>query len=450
MTQPITCIILAAGKGTRMKSRTHKVLHEVGGRSLLGHVLSNAAPLQPAQTVIVVGAGREQVEAAVAGMDGVKTALQEPQNGTGHAVMCARPALETEEGTTLILYGDVPFVPTAIMAQLIEAAAKGPAVLGFEAGNPGAYGRLLVSDTGSLERIVEAKDASADERAITFCNSGIMAVPTQQLFDLLDKVGNDNAAGEYYLTDIVALARERGLPIAALKAAEEDVIGVNSRGDLAAAEAVFQHSKRAEMMASGVTLQAPDSVYFYADTQIAPDVVIEPNVVFGPGVTVESGATVRAFSHLEGCHIDSGATVGPYARLRPGAQIGADAKVGNFVEIKNASLGVGAKASHLSYIGDAEVGDHANIGAGTITCNYDGYFKYRTSIGAHAFIGSNTSLVAPVTVGEGAITGAGSAISQDVEAGALALTRAPQANKPGWAARFMAMMAAKKSKKKSA
>ncbi|MEO0410272.1 MAG: bifunctional UDP-N-acetylglucosamine diphosphorylase/glucosamine-1-phosphate N-acetyltransferase GlmU [Pseudomonadota bacterium] len=453
MTQPITCIILAAGKGTRMKSQTHKVLHKVAGRSLLGHVLAGVEPLTPAQTVVVVGAGRDQVEAAIAGSAGVTTALQEPQYGTGHAVLAAKLEVETSVGITLILYGDVPFVPTDIMAQMTATAAQqgGPVILGFDADNPGAYGRLVLGADAMLERIVEAKDASTDELAITLCNSGIMAAPTEQLFSLLDAVGNNNAAGEYYLTDIVAIARTRRLSVNVVQADEVDVMGVNSRADLAVAEKVFQQQRRQEMMDGGVTLQAPDTVFFQADTTVGPDVVIEQNVVFGPGVSIESGAIIRAFSHLEGCHVESGASVGPYARLRPGAQIGANAKVGNFVEVKNARLAAGAKASHLSYIGDADVGQNANIGAGTITCNYDGYFKYRTVIGSGAFIGSNTSLIAPVTIGENAITGAGSAIAKDVEAGALGITRAPQSTKAGWASRFMAMMSAKKAaKKKSA
>lgn len=453
MKQPLTCIILAAGKGTRMKSQTHKVLHQVAGRSLLDHVLAGVAPLTPAQTVVVVGAGRDQVESAIAQVPAVTTALQEPQYGTGHAVLAARPKIDVMEGVTLILYGDVPFVPTAVMAQMVQSAAEqgGPVVLGFDAVVPGAYGRLVLGEDGLLECIVEAKDAGSSELAIKLCNSGIMAAPTAQLFSLLDAVGNDNAAGEYYLTDIVSIARSRAVPVSVVEASEADVMGVNSRADLAVAEQVFQQRRRSEMMDQGVTLHAPDTVFFHCDTQIRADVVVEQNVVFGPGVTIESGAIIRAFSHLEGCLVESGASVGPYARLRPGAHIGAKAKIGNFVEVKNARLAEGAKASHLSYIGDADVGENANIGAGTITCNYDGYFKYRTVIGAGAFIGSNTSLIAPVTIGDNAITGAGSAIAKDVDAGALGITRAPQTTKTGWASRFMAMMSAKKAaNKKSA
>lgn len=430
-----------------MQSQLHKVLHTVAGRTLLGHVLANVAPLEPEQTVVVVGAGRDQVEASIKGQSKVTTALQEPQHGTGHAVMCARSALKEHIGVTLILYGDVPFVPTKTMQEMVDAAREqvGPVVLGFEAATPGSYGRLVMDKRGLLLRIVEAKDATAEEREITLCNSGIMAVPTQQLFDLLDAVGTDNAAGEYYLTDIVAIARSKNLPVSVVRTHETDVLGVNSRADLAAAEAAFQAKCRKKMLTNGVTLKAPDTVFFQADTDISSDVVVEQNVVFGPGVCVESGATIRAFSHLEGCHVETGAVVGPYARLRPGAHIGASAKIGNFVEVKNAHFGAGAKASHLSYIGDSDVGRNANIGAGTITCNYDGYFKYRTTIGEGAFIGSNTSLVAPVTIGDNAITGAGSTITTSIDAGALGLTRAKQTEKKGWAARFMAVMSSKKA-----
>lgn len=449
MNEPITCVVLAAGKGTRMKSQIHKVLHKVGGRSLLDHVLAGVEPLNPEQTIIVVGSGREQIEGAIKGRQGLKTALQEPQNGTGHAVQCAQAALDISAGVTLILYGDVPFVPTDTNRALVEKALEsaGPVVLGFEAHDPGSYGRLVLGQNGALSRIVEAKDANDAELAIRLCNSGIMAVPTALLFSLLEEVKNDNAAGEYYLTDIVEIAAAREIPCTVVTALENDVMGVNSRADLASAEAAFQTKRRTDMMAKGVTLYSPETTYFQWDTEISSDVDIEPNVIFGPNVRVERDVTIRAFSHLEGCTIKKGASVGPYARLRPGADIGPGVKIGNFVEVKNAALAAGAKASHLSYIGDADVGEGANIGAGTITCNYDGYFKHRTTIGANAFIGSNTSLVAPVVVGEGAITGAGSAITKDVDEGALAVTRAPQSHRKGWAARFMATMAAKKAGK---
>lgn len=449
MSSPITCIILAAGKGTRMRSQRHKVLHEVAGRSLLGHVLASTKAIGAAQVIVVVGAGREQVEASLEGDAHVSTALQEEQLGTGHAVVCAKDAVAAMEGVTLVLYGDVPFVSAETLQSLQQTAQAnaGVAVLGFHAADPGAYGRLVTNETGDLDAIVEYKDATDEQRAITLCNSGILAAPTRLLFELLADVKSDNAAGEYYLTDVVALARTRGVQASVTVADEAEVQGVNSRLDLSAAEASFQQRTRAAMMAAGVTLQAPSSVHFHYDTVLEPDVMIEPNVVFGPGVVVKEGAIVRAFSHLEGCVIESGAVVGPYARLRPGAHIGQGAKIGNFVEVKNARFDAGAKANHLSYIGDAHVGEKANIGAGTITCNYDGFFKYKTQIGAGAFIGSNSALVAPVTIGDKAIVGAGSAITKDVEAGDLAVTRAPQAAKTSWARKFQTIMSAKKAAK---
>lgn len=434
-----------------MRSQRHKVLHQVAGRSLLGHVLASTQDIGASQVIVVVGAGRDQVEASLEGQGNIATALQGEQLGTGHAVVCAKDAVSDMAGVTLVLYGDVPFVSADTLKNL-EATARtsgGIAVLGFHAADPGAYGRLVTDTDGALEAIVEFKDASPDVRAITLCNSGILAAPTAVLFDLLAKVKNENAAGEYYLTDIVALARADGLAASVTEADEAEVQGVNSRLDLGAAEASFQARKRAEMMTKGVTLQAPDTVYFHVDTQVEPDVMIEPNVVFGPGAHVKSGATIRAFSHLEGCVVESGAVVGPYARLRPGAKIGEGAKIGNFVEVKNATFEAGAKANHLSYIGDAHVGAKANIGAGTITCNYDGFFKYKTRIGDGAFIGSNSALVAPVTIGDNAIVGAGSAVTKDVEPGALGVTRAPQVQKQGWAFKFQTIMAAKKAAKKT-
>lgn len=451
MVSSITCIVLAAGKGTRMRSQRHKVLHEVAGRSLLGHVLASTKDIGASQVIVVVGAGRDQVEASLAGQDSITTALQAEQLGTGHAVLCAKDAIANKAGVTLVLYGDVPFVSAATLANLEETAriSGGVAVLGFHAADPGAYGRLVTGADGALEAIVEFKDAPEEVRAITLCNSGILAAPTAVLFDLLSKVTNENTAEEYYLTDVVSLARADGLTTSVTVADEAEVQGVNSRLDLGAAEASFQARKRAAMMTNGVTLQAPDSVYFNVDTVVEPDVVIEPNVVFGPGVTVKTGAAIRAFSHLEGCIVEGGAIVGPYARLRPGAHIGEGAKIGNFVEVKNAVFEAGAKANHLSYIGDAHVGAKANIGAGTITCNYDGFFKYKTQIGNGAFIGSNSALVAPVSIGDNAIVGAGSAVTKDVDAGALGVTRAPQTQKQGWATKFQTIMAAKKAAKKS-
>lgn len=436
-TTRIGAVILAAGKGTRMRSDRHKVLHPIGGQPMIHHLLDTLAELGAAREVLVIGDRRDQLEAALEGRD-VAIAIQEPQLGTGHAVQAARDSLAGFDGTLLILYGDVPLVSGATMQALIDARAAGPdvVVLGFRPPDPGQYGRLVVNAAGHLDAIVEYKDASQDERAIGLCNSGMMAADAALLFDLLDQVGNDNAAGEYYLTDIVAIARARGLDVGVVEADAEELTGVNSRADLAVLEAIFQTRMRAAAMVAGVTLIDPTTVYFAHDTALGRDVVIEPNVVFGPGVSVADGAVIRAFSHLEGATVDQGATIGPYARLRPGAVIGQGARVGNFVEVKKATLEAGAKANHLSYIGDARVGAAANVGAGTITCNYDGFDKHLTDIGAGAFIGSNTALVAPVKVGDGAIVGAGSVVTRDVPADALGVTRAQQKDIEGWARRF--------------
>ncbi|WP_037488102.1 bifunctional UDP-N-acetylglucosamine diphosphorylase/glucosamine-1-phosphate N-acetyltransferase GlmU [Sphingomonas phyllosphaerae] len=440
----IAVVVLAAGKGTRMKSDLHKVLHPIAGRPMLLHLLAAAATLSPERTVVVTGAGREQVEAAVTPL-GAKIAVQAEQLGTGHAVMQAREALAGFAGDVLILYGDVPLVRAETMRAMIERldADDAPAVvvLGFRPADAGAYGRLIVAGGGDrLEKIVEFKDADAAERAVTLCNSGLMAARGELLFDLLARLGNDNAAGEYYLTDVVELS---GAAVV-VEASADEVTGVNSRGELAAVEAMWQQARRAQAMANGATLIAPETVWFAHDTVLGRDVTIEPNVVFGPGVSVADSATIRAFSHLEGATVGARADVGPYARLRPGAVLAESAKVGNFVEIKKANVGVGAKVNHLSYIGDAEVGARANIGAGTITCNYDGFFKYRTTIGEGAFVGSNSALVAPVTVGAGAIVGAGSVVVRDVTVDSLALARGRQEERGGWAKRFRDTMTAKK------
>ncbi|MEO8722834.1 MAG: bifunctional UDP-N-acetylglucosamine diphosphorylase/glucosamine-1-phosphate N-acetyltransferase GlmU [Sphingobium sp.] len=451
LSQPLAIITLAAGQGTRMKSSLHKVLHPIAGRPMLLHLLATAASLEPRLQVVVVGAGREQVEQAVA-PHGVLTALQAEQLGTGHAVARARGALAGFEGNVLILYGDVPLVRAETMRAMLDrlAAADAPAsvVLGFRPDDAGAYGRIIADNAGVIAKMVEYKDASADERAVTLCNSGLMAVRSADLFALLDRVRNDNAAGEYYLPDIVMLAAADGRPSAVIETDAAQVAGVNSRIELASVEAAWQAQRRRDAMADGVTLIAPDTVFFSHDTQLGRDIVVEPHVVFGPGVTVADNVTIHSFSHIEGARIASSAQVGPYARLRPGADIGERAKVGNFVEIKKATLGAGAKVNHLSYIGDASIGAGANIGAGTITCNYDGFFKYRTEIGAGAFIGSNSALVAPVKVGDGAIVGAGSVLTTNVSADALALVRPPQSEKAGWAKRFREAMTAKKKANK--
>jgi bifunctional UDP-N-acetylglucosamine pyrophosphorylase/glucosamine-1-phosphate N-acetyltransferase len=440
-------IILAAGKGTRMNSDLPKVLHPIAGEPMLIHALSAADALEPEARIVVAGHGADAVRSAVEAHDSeIRVVEQTEQLGTAHAVDQARDALEGFEGTALVLYGDTPFIRPETLEAMQEAMEKHDVVvLGFEAADPGRYGRLVMQED-TLDRIVEYKDATDEERAITLCNSGVVACRSSVLFDLIAEVGNDNASGEYYLTDIVGIARERGLSATAVTCPESETLGVNSRVDLAAADAAFQRRMRAEMMENGVTLMAPETVYFARDTVVGRDTVIEPNVVFGTGVSVESGATIRAFSHLEGCHVSRGATVGPYARLRPGTELAEDTRVGNFVEVKNARVDEGAKINHLSYIGDASVGARANIGAGTITCNYDGVMKHRTQIGAGAFIGSNTMLVAPVSIGDGAMTGSGSVITSDVEPDALALSRAPQVEKPGMARKMFELLKAKKAK----
>lgn len=440
-------IILAAGKGTRMNSEKPKVLHPIAGEPMLVHAMASGAALAPECTVIVAGHGAAQVETAALEYDpDVTVVTQDEQLGTAHAVAQARKALDGFDGTALVLYGDTPFVQAETLEKMQDALTRHDLViLGFEAADPARYGRLILQGD-RLDRIVEYKDASDEERAITLCNSGVVACKSDLLFDLIDAVGNDNAAGEFYLTDIVEIARARGLSATAVTCAEEETMGVNSRADLAAADAAFQARARQTLMEDGVTLMAPETVYVSRDTVIGRDTVIEPNVVFGPGVTVESATTIRAFSHLEGCHVSRGAIVGPYARLRPGAELAEDVRIGNFVEIKNAQLAEGAKVNHLSYIGDATVGRKTNIGAGTITCNYDGVMKHHTHIGENAFIGSNTMLVAPVSIGDGAMTGSGSVITSDVEPEALALARAPQVEKPGMARKLFEMLKAKKTK----
>ncbi|OBY27483.1 bifunctional UDP-N-acetylglucosamine diphosphorylase/glucosamine-1-phosphate N-acetyltransferase GlmU [Leisingera sp. JC1] len=443
----IALVILAAGKGTRMNSDLPKVLHPIAQAPMLEHAMAAGRTLAPERTIIVAGHGADEVRAAVAEIDEeAEVVLQEEQLGTAHAVDQARTALDGFEGDVVVLYGDTPFVSADTLERMVEARQRADlVVLGFEAADPGRYGRLVMQGD-SLERIVEFKDATEAERAISFCNSGLMAGKASAMFDLIAKVGNENASGEYYLTDLVELARREGLNVTAVSCDEAETLGVNSRAELAQADALFQARARADLMELGVTLMAPETVYLAFDTFIGRDTVIEPNVVFGPGVTVESGALIRAFSHLEGCHVSRGAKVGPYARLRPGAELAENTHIGNFVEIKNAEIAEGAKVNHLSYIGDASVGEATNIGAGTITCNYDGVMKHRTEIGARAFIGSNTMLVAPVRVGNEAMTATGAVVTKNVEDGDLAIGRAEQSNKPGRARKLMDMLRAKKAR----
>ena len=440
-------IILAAGKGTRMESDLPKVLHHLAGAPMLLHVMKSSATLEPERLVIIAGHGADAVGAVARDYsETAQVVLQSEQLGTGHAVSQAKSALADCTGDVIVLYGDTPFVrPKTLQALLAARKTADIVLLGFQAANAGRYGRLVMQGSAVL-RIVEYKDASEQERAITFCNSGVICAKADVLFSLLEAVGNDNASKEYYLTDIVQLANDRNLSVTAVHCDEAETMGINSRAELAQAEASFQSRTRMEMMALGVSLTAPETVYFAYDTVLGRDSQVEPNVVFGPGVTVENGARIRAFSHLEGCHISSGAVVGPYARLRPGTELAENVRIGNFVEIKNARIEDGAKVNHLSYIGDANIGEASNIGAGTVTCNYDGVGKHHTEIGASVFIGSNTMLVAPVTVGDAAMTASGSVITKNVEPGALAIARSEQSNKPGLAVKLFAMLRRKKVK----
>ncbi len=445
---PVALLILAAGQGTRMNSDLPKVLHKVAGAPLLWHAMRSGAALEPERTVVVAGHGADQVAKAARDWDEhAEVVLQAEQKGTGHAVAQALPALAGFPGKVIVLYGDTPF----IRPETLEAMVVNPAdvvILGFASRPDTRYGRLVVREGGLLDRIVEFKDASADERAITLMNSGVLCADAGLLGELVAGLTNDNAAGEYYLTDVVAAAVARGLGARVVTCPEAETLGVNSRADLAAAEAAFQAAARADCLDNGVTLTAPETVFFGFDTVIGRDSVIGPNVIFGPGVTVESEAEIKGFCHLEGCHISRGASVGPFARLRPGAELAEDVHVGNFVEIKNAILDEGVKVGHLTYLGDAHVGEHANIGAGTVTCNYDGVNKHRTEIGARAFIGSDTMLVAPVRIGAGAMTASGSVITEDVPDNALALGRAPQVLKPGLAKKLFEKFKAQKEKRR--
>ena len=433
-------IILAAGKGTRMKSDLPKVLHRIGNAPLIAHAIAAVRQTDLARLIAIVGHEAEMVAKSVAEIyDDAFIVTQSDQLGTAHAVLQALPGLQGFKGQVLILYGDTPFIRCETLEAMLEAQASGNSVtvLGFDAASPGSYGRLIRDAKGTLARVVEAKDATAAELETTLCNSGVICVDAATLRKLVPRIGNTNAKGEFYLTDIIALARADGLQCGIVTCPETECLGVDSREALIKAEAIFQTRSRSDAIENGTTLLAPETVFFSQDTAIGGDVIVEPNVIFGLGVSVENGATIRAFSHLEGCHVSQGAIVGPFARLRPGAEIGPNAHVGNFVEIKNAVLDQGAKVNHLSYIGDAHIGEAANIGAGTITCNYDGVFKHRTEIGARAFIGSNSALVAPVKIGAETLIAAGSVITADVADGALAVARGQQTNKPGLARKLM-------------
>ncbi len=444
---PFSVIVLAAGMGTRMRSDTHKVLHPIAGKPMLMHLLDTVDALGAKQRVVVVGKGRDQVEVALNGR-GVKVAHQAEQKGTAHAVQQAEGVLAGFDGNILILYGDTPFVAadtlTEMLARLDGPDAPAVVVLASCPDDPKAYGRVLLGQGDTIAKMVEYKDATDDERAVRLCNSGMMAVRAKDLWGWLAKVGNDNAAREYYLPDVVMIAAAEGRASVAVETDSWQTAGVNSRAELAHLELDWQRRRREEALEQGATLVDPESVWFSHDTKLGRDCTIEPHVVFGTGVVIDQGATIRAFCHIEGANIPSRCEVGPFARLRPGAVLEESAKVGNFVEVKKARLGQGAKANHLSYLGDADIGARANIGAGTITCNYDGFGKYKTVIGDGAFIGSNTALVAPVSVGDGAIVGAGSVITKDVAADELAVARGEQRGLAGWAARFRKRQQAKK------
>jgi bifunctional UDP-N-acetylglucosamine pyrophosphorylase/glucosamine-1-phosphate N-acetyltransferase len=439
-------VILAAGQGTRMRSDTHKVLHPIASRALLLHLLDSVDALGADRRVVVVGKGREQVERAIEGRD-VALAVQAEQKGTGHAVQQAEAALSGYDGPVIVLYGDTPFVEAETLRRMLDRldgdGGPGVVVLASSPADPLKYGRIVLEGGDRIAKMVEYKDATEQERAIRLCNSGMMAVRARDLFRWLGEIGNDNAAGEYYLPDIVNIAAAEGREAVVIEGDSYETAGVNSRAELAHLELEWQRRRREQALDEGATLIDPESVWFAYDTKLGRDVTVEPHVVFGPGVRVADGATIHAFSHIEGATIGARASIGPFARIRPGTRLAERTKVGNFVELKKAEIGEGGKVNHLSYIGDAEVGARANIGAGTITCNYDGFGKHRTVIGDDAFIGSNTALVAPVTVGEGAIVGAGSVITRDVEPDSLAVERSEQKGIAGWARRFRERMTRK-------
>lgn len=450
MARSCLTIILAAGQGTRMKSALPKVLHPVAGLPMAAHVADAAAAAGSEAVAVVVGHGGDQVRSVLEGvLRDASFHEQTEQLGTAHAVLAAREALEKGYDDVLVMFGDTPLVRPEVMQQARDRLAAGATVVvvGFRPEDPTGYGRL-VEQGGALVAIREHRDASDEEKAISFCNGGIMAFSGTEILPILDAVSNDNAKGEYYMTDAVEIARGRGERVVAIEAPVEDVVGVNTRIDLAAVEALWQARTRERFLSQGVTMNAPDTVFFHHDTTIDPDVTIEPNVVFGPGVTARTGARIRSFSHLEGAIVGEGAEVGPFARLRPGAHLAQKAKVGNFCEVKKAEIGEGAKVNHLTYVGDATIGAHANIGAGTITCNYDGFNKHLTEIGANAFIGSNSALVAPVRIGDGAYIASGSVVTVDVPDDAVAFGRARQENKPDMASKLRARFKAEKDAKK--
>lgn len=441
----LACIVLAAGKGARMKSDLPKPLHKIAGRPMVGHVLESASNLNPDKIVVVIGPDMPEMIEAV---KPYATAIQAQQNGTGGAVLAAREHLSGFDGDILVVYGDSPLVTSETLGRIVEARRQIPSAglvySGVRLEEPGRYGRMVLDEDGALKKIVEFKDATPEEKKISLCNGGFLCADGLSLFSWLGQVTNDNAAHEYYLTDLPQIARRDNRTAHVVEIPAEEMLGANTRAELAHLESLMQNRLREAHMREGATLTDPATVYFSFDTRVGRDVTIGPGVIFGPGVTVADRAQILAYSFIEGAHIAEDASVGPFARIRPGTQIGAQARVGNFVEIKNSTLGKGAKAGHLAYLGDADIGEKANIGAGVITCNYDGFEKHKTEIGKAAFIGSNAALVAPVSVGDGAYVGAGSVITKDVPADALGVTRAPQTTLEKWAAAFRR----KKSKSK--
>lgn len=441
-------IILAAGRGERMNSETPKVMHKIAGAPMIMHTLRTAKSLDPDRIIVITGYGAEQVEKEISELEPeIDFVRQIEQKGTGHAVKCAEKMLKNFTGNTLILYGDVPFISPDTLELLIEEKESGTdlVVLGFESKQPGNYGRLII-ENDQLISIVEAKDATTEQLKITLCNSGVLYTENKILFQLLSNITNENANQEYYLTDIVETAKNQNLSIKVVCCDELETLGVNTRSELSSAELTFQIRARERIIENGVTLSQPDTTYFSFDTEIGREACIGPNVVFGPGVTIESGAEILPFCHLEGCHISKGAKIGPFARLRPGTELSEDVKVGNFVEIKNSTISAKSKINHLSYIGDTTIGENSNIGAGTITCNYDGISKHTTEIGNDVFIGSNTLLVAPVSVGDNSMTASGTIVTESIPSGNLAIGRVKQVNKPGYVKKLVALL---KSKKKS-
>ena len=448
-TRSALAVVLAAGEGTRMKSEIPKVLHEVAGRSMLGHVLARLSEADIPDVCVVVGPGQTQVLAqALQQVPHAQVFVQSERRGTAHAVLAAQDALAAHYDDVIVLFADTPLITSSTIIAMRAALAEGVGVvaLGFVASNPFGYGRLVKDNVGRLTEIVEEKDATESQREINLCNAGLMAIDGRHALSLLKRINNRNVKKEFYLTDIVALARSEGLITQVVIADEVEVLGVNDRLQLAQAEAVAQSRLRRRAMAQGVTMIAPETVFLAEDTIIGRDVRLEPYIVIGQGVSIADGAIIYSYTHLEGVTIGAGAMIGPFARLRPGVNLADKVKVGNFVEIKNSSIAMGAKINHLSYVGDADIGTKANIGAGVITCNYDGFFKYRTQIGAQAFIGSNSSLVAPVEIGDGAYVGSGSVVTRNVASDALVVARGQQKEIPGWAAKFRAAQVNKKTK----